>query len=54
VKVFIIRILLGMMFGFLLLKFFYPRSGVWTYLATAALLVFFAYLFEAVRRGRPD
>jgi len=53
-RVLIIRVVLGLVFAFFLLRFFYPASGIWTVVVTAALLVFFAYFFEAIRKGRSD
>lgn len=45
-----IRALLGIAFGFLLKQFFFPAAGMLTVLVIAGLLVFFAYMFESVRK----
>jgi len=50
-RVFFIRIALGLLFAFFLLRFFYPASGFGVYIFTALLLVFFAYMFEYIRKG---
>jgi hypothetical protein len=50
-KIFVIRSLLGVLFAFMLMRFFFPAAGLFTVLVTAGLLVFFAYLFESIRRG---
>ena len=50
-KVLIIRTLLGILFAFILMRVFFPAVEVSTILVTAGLLIFFAYLFESVRKG---
>jgi len=50
-KILIARSLLGLLFSFILMRFFFPAAGLLTVLATAGLLVFFAYLFESIRKG---
>lgn len=49
-KVLLVRILLGVLFGFMLMNLFFPGAGVPALMLTVALLVFFAYLFESVRK----
>jgi len=51
VRVLILRSALGLVFAYLLIRWFFPAAGIVTILAAAALLVFFAYLFESVRPG---
>lgn len=51
-KVLIIRLLIGIPFAFILMRFFFPAAGLSTILVTAGLLVFFAYLFESIRKGK--
>ncbi len=51
VKILGIRILTGILFAFILMHFFFPAAGLATVLVTAGLLVFFAYLFESIRKG---
>jgi hypothetical protein len=48
-KVFLFRAVLGLLFGSLITRLFFPRAGIGTALAAAALLVFSAYLFESMR-----
>jgi F0F1-type ATP synthase assembly protein I len=45
-----IRIILGLLFGVLLSRVFFPASGVWLILLIASLLVVFAYIFEVLRK----
>jgi hypothetical protein len=45
-----IRIILGLLFGVLLSRVFFPASGVWLILLIASLLVAFAYIFEVLRK----
>jgi len=52
VKVLVMRILLGVIFAFMLSRFFFPNSNNITILALAGLLVFFAYALEYLHRGR--
>lgn|GEM_PF-2368249 len=49
-KVLIMRAALGLLFAFLLVHFFFPTAGVATTIIAAAVLVFFAYVFEAIHR----
>lgn len=53
IKVLVIRVILGIFFGVLLGRFFFPQYGVATMAGIALMLVFFAYVLEAVhsRRG---
>jgi uncharacterized membrane protein YgaE (UPF0421/DUF939 family) len=51
-KKLIIRVVLGVVFGFLLTWVFFPASGVETALSLAVLLVLFAYLLEFLRKRR--
>jgi hypothetical protein len=46
----IIRVILGLVFALLLVRLFIPGAGVGTIVAAAGMLVFFAYVFEAVRK----
>jgi FtsH-binding integral membrane protein len=49
-KILMIRVLLGLLFAFLLAHFFFPSAGFGTIIGMAAVLVFFAYVFEAIHR----
>lgn len=49
-KVLFIRTVLGLFFAFLLAHFFFPGAGIAKTVLIAAALVFFAYVFEAIRR----
>lgn len=49
-KVLILRVALGVLFAFLLAHFFFPTAGRVTIGLIAAVLVFFAYVFEAIHR----
>ena len=49
-QVLLIRIVLGVIFGVLLSRFFFPASGNWLILLIAGLLVFFAYVFELLHK----
>ena len=49
VKVLVMRILLGLVFAFLLSHFFLPGASIYTKLALAGALVFAAYFMEALR-----
>ena len=49
-KVLIIRVILGLVCAVLLVRLFIPGAGVGTIAAAMGLLVFFAYVFEAVRK----
>lgn len=51
-KVLAIRVVLGLLFALLLLRFFFPGSGFPTILATAGMLVFFAYVFEWIHGNK--
>jgi hypothetical protein len=48
-KVFLVRVVLGLFFASVIKSFFFPKAGIGTILAAAALLVFSAYLFESMR-----
>ncbi len=50
-KVLVIRIVLGLVFAFFLTRLFFPAATKGFSLMTAGLLVFFAYLLEAIHRG---
>jgi hypothetical protein len=52
VKVLLIRVLLGLLFAFLLSRFFLPDASIYTKLALAGVLVFAAYVLEALRPGK--
>ena len=52
VRVLLIRILLGLLFAFLLSRFFLPDATIYTKLALAGVRVFAAYALEALRRGK--
>ena len=52
VRALLIRILLGLLFAFLLSRFFLPDATIYTKLALAGVLVFAAYALEALRRGK--
>ncbi len=49
-QVLVIRIILGVIFGVILSRVFFPTSGVWVMLLIAGLLVFFAYVFELLHK----
>jgi hypothetical protein len=49
-SVLIVRIILGLVFGVLLSRVFFPASGVWLIFLIAGLLVFFAYIFEVLHK----
>ncbi len=48
--VLIIRLVLGLIFGVLLYRVFFPTSGTWLIFLIGGLLVFFAYLFEYIHK----
>ena len=48
--VLIVRIILGLAFGFLLTRVFFPASSTWLIFLIAGLLVFFAYIFEVLHK----
>ncbi len=48
--VLIIRLVLGLIFGVLLSRMFFPTSGYWLIALIAGLLVFFAYVFEYLHK----
>ncbi|MBP8645989.1 MAG: hypothetical protein KBH99_07710 [Syntrophobacteraceae bacterium] len=52
IRVLILRSILGIVFALLLMRWFFPTAGVLTIVATAVLLVFFAYLFESIHAGK--
>ncbi len=52
VRVLLIRVLLGLLFAFLLSRFFLPQASIYTKLALAGALVFAAYVLETLRRGK--
>ena len=49
-KILIIRIVLGLVFAFLLAHFFFPTAGLPSIGFITLVLVFFAYVFEAIHR----
>jgi F0F1-type ATP synthase assembly protein I len=49
-SVMIMRIVLGLVFGVLLSRVFFPDSSVWLIFLIAGLLVVFAYIFEALHK----
>lgn len=49
-KVLLMRAVLGLLFAFVLVHFFFPAAGIATIVIAAAVLVFFAYVFEAIHR----
>ncbi len=51
-KVLTIRILMGIVFGFMLTRFFFPGASIPFTLLICGLLVFFAYGFEWIHKGR--
>jgi hypothetical protein len=51
-KILALRIVMGLAFGFMVTRFFFPRSTVGFTLLISALLVFFAYGLEWVHKGR--
>jgi hypothetical protein len=52
VRVLLMRILMGLLFGFLLARFFFTNAGILTPLALAGLLVFSAYVLEIIHKGK--
>ena len=49
-SVLLIRIILGLVFGVLLSRTFFPSKGVWLIFLIAGLLVVFAYIFEVLHK----
>jgi len=49
-SVLIIRIILGLVFGVLLSRVFFPDSSTWLIFLIAGLLVAFAYIFEILHK----
>ena len=49
-SVLLIRIILGLVFGVLLARIFFPAADVWLIFLIAGLLVVFAYIFEVLRQ----
>ena len=49
-QVLVIRIILGVVFGVILTRVFFPASGTWLIFLIAGLLVFFAYVFELLHK----
>ena len=43
---------MGVLFGVLLARFFFPDAGIWVMFLISAFLVFFAYSFEYIHKGR--
>jgi hypothetical protein len=52
VRVLLMRILLGLLFAFLLSRFFFPGASMVTKFILAGLLVFAAYALEYFNRGK--
>ena len=52
VKVLVLRIVLGVLFAFLLTRFFFPKAGLLTTFVLAGLLTFGAYALEYLRGSR--
>ncbi len=50
IQIFAIRLVLGIIFGVLLARMFFPASGTWLMFAICAALVFFAYCFEYLHK----
>jgi hypothetical protein len=51
-QVFLLRAVMGAVFGVLLARMFFPSAGYWAMGAIAVFLVFFAYSFEYIHKGR--
>ncbi|MDA8140705.1 MAG: hypothetical protein M0036_18825 [Desulfobacteraceae bacterium] len=51
--IFIIRALLGVVFGILLARFFYPQASLVFTIGLCVILVGLAYLAEFLRRRKP-
>ena len=49
-QVLAIRVVLGLFFGVLLYRVFFPDSGIWIMLLICGLLIFFSYAFEYLRK----
>ena len=49
-KVLILRIVLGVVFGVILARLFFPASGMPLMFLFAGLLVVFAYIFEVLHK----
>ena len=52
VRVLLMRMFLGLLFAFLLCRFFFPDASIYTKLAMAGLLVFSAYVLEIIHKGK--
>jgi len=52
VRVLLLRIVMGVLFAFLLSRFFFPDVSIYTKLALAGMLVFSAYVLETIHRGK--
>jgi hypothetical protein len=52
--VFLIRVGLGVLFGFLMMKMFYPRGGILAAGTLTVFLVGMAYLLGHLRQRRED
>ncbi|MEM5785783.1 MAG: hypothetical protein AAGU11_00615 [Syntrophobacteraceae bacterium] len=50
VQVLVIRLIMGLVFGVLLSRVFFPTSGKWLIPILGGLLVFFAYGFEYLHK----
>jgi hypothetical protein len=52
--VFVIRVILGGIFGVILIRLFYPQAGILWIICAAAALVGLAYITEYFRMKRRD
>jgi hypothetical protein len=50
-RIFLMRVALGLFFAYLLTRFFMPGAGLGAISIAAMLLVLFAYIFEAIHRS---
>lgn len=52
IRIFVLRVVLGIVFALLLSRFFFPAANIFVILLAAAALVVFAYVFEHIHRGK--
>ncbi len=51
-KVLAVRLIMGIVFGFMLTRLFFPDAPDHTIVIISGLLVFFSYGFEWIHKGR--
>jgi hypothetical protein len=52
IRIFLLRVALGVVFALLLSHFFFPTANTVTVILAAGSLVVFAYVFEHIHRGK--